>query len=103
MLNWLRNKKAQSGVFAQLGALGVGIATLAIVLTVGFLIMAQGKEQAIEIDCADPLNMSTCGESVAAISTLQEATADIPGWVPLIVIASIGAILLGLVALFRSR
>lgn len=33
--------------------------------------------------------------------TLANATQDLPGWVPLIVIAVIGTILLGLVALFR--
>lgn len=97
----LRNNKGQTGAFAMLGAMAVGIATLAITLTVAFLIMAQGREQAIGLDCTDPANMSTCGDSVAAISTMQEATADIPGWVPLVVIASIGAVLLGLVAMFR--
>jgi len=34
---------------------------------------------------------------------LQSAVDTIPGWVPLIIIAAIGSILLGLVALFRRR
>ena len=38
----------------------------------------------------------------AAIDKLQSAADDIPGWVPLVVIAVIGALLLGLVALFRG-
>jgi len=33
---------------------------------------------------------------------MTEAASDIPGWVPLIVIAVIGAILLGLVAMYRN-
>ena len=35
--------------------------------------------------------------------TLQNATDDVPGWIPLIVIAVIGAMLLGLVAMFRKN
>ena len=35
--------------------------------------------------------------------TLENATGTIPGWIPLVVIAMIGSILLGLVALFRRR
>ena len=38
-----------------------------------------------------------------ATSDLQNATQDIPGWLPIIVITVIGAILLGLVAQFRGR
>ncbi len=38
-----------------------------------------------------------------ATETLQNTTNTIPDWVPLIVIAVVGSILLGLVALFRRR
>lgn len=86
----LKNRKGQ--VFSQLGGLGVGIAGLAITLVVVFLILSQTA--ANETVAADN-NAST------AVATLQNATDDIPSWVPLIVIAVIGAILLGLVALFR--
>ena len=36
-----------------------------------------------------------------ATSDVQNATQDIPGWIPIIVIVIIGAILLGLVSLYR--
>ena len=36
-----------------------------------------------------------------ATTELRNATEDIPGWVPLIVIATIGALLLGLISMFR--
>jgi len=39
--------------------------------------------------------------ATSAITELQNATSDIPGWVPLIVITVIGSLLLGLIALFR--
>lgn len=84
--------KSKKGVLDNLSALGVGIAGLTITLVVVFLIMSQ---TAANTTVAADANAS------AAIDTLQNATDDIPGWVPLIVIAIIGSILLGLVALFR--
>ena len=96
------HKKGQ--VFGQLGALGVGIATLAIVLVVTFLIISQGRDQIQSIegfDCDNfsigaGLNSAACN----ATATLQEAVADVPPWIPLVVIAVIGAVLLSLVRLF---
>lgn len=87
----LMNKK---GIMNNLAALGVGIASLAITLVVVFLIMSQ--------TAANP-TVTADQNASAAIATLQNATDDIPGWVPLIVIAVIGSILLGLVALFRRQ
>jgi len=84
------DKKGQ--IFSQLSGLGVGIAGLAITLVVVFLIMSQTK--------ANP-TVAADVNATGALTTLQSAADDIPGWVPLVVIAVIGAILLGLVALFR--
>ena len=86
----MMNKKGQ--VFDQLAGLGVGIAALVITLVVVFLILSQtGANATVTAD----------GNVTAAVNTLTSAAATIPGWVPLIVIAVIGSILLGLVALFR--
>jgi len=95
-----------ASTFDQLGSLATGVAALAIVLVVAFLILAQGKTQVGSIEGFDPTNATQCATSVAcnATNTLTNAINDIPGWVPLVIIASIGAILLGLVAMFtRSR
>jgi len=81
-------------VFSQLSGLGVGIAGLAITLVVVFLILSQTGANATV--AADP-------NATAAINTLSTAADGIPGWVPLVVVAVIGAILLGLVSMFRSR
>ena len=83
-------KKGQ--VFDNLMGLGVGVAALAITLTVVFLILSETAANSTV--AADP-------NASAAIDQLQSAADDIPGWVPLVVIAVIGTILLGLVALFR--
>ena len=99
------NKKGQ--VFSQLSQLAVGVVVVAVTLVVGFLIMAQGKTQieGIEgVDC-DSKNASEAWTSQACNATdeLQNAMSDIPGWIPLVIIAFIGSILLGLVSLFRNR
>jgi len=85
-------KKGQ--VFSQLSGLGIGIAGLAVTLIVVFLIMSQAKANT---------TVAADGNATAAITTLQGAADDIPTWVPLVVIAVIGAILLGLVSLFRQN
>ena len=90
MKNMLGCKKGQ--IFEQLGGLGVGIASLTITLVVVFLILSQtGANATVAAD----------GNATAAVNTLTDAAADIPGWVPLVVVAVIGAILLSLVAMFR--
>jgi len=93
------NKKGQ--VFQQLGALAVGVVTVGIVLVIGFLIISQGRAQIVTIDDVNVSDTSTMTNSYNATITMANAMDDIPDWVPLIIIASIGAILLGLVALFR--
>ena len=98
----MMNKKGQA-VFSQLAALGVGIAGLVITLVVTFLIISQGRSQGASIEGIDYTNATSCATSDTcnATNVLTDAVGDIPGWVPLIVIAVIGSILLGLVSLFR--
>ena len=85
------NKK---GVFDQLGALGIGVATLVITLAVVFLILAQvGANTQVAAD----------GNASAATTTLTTAAATIPGWVPLIILVAIGGLILALVAVFGGR
>lgn len=91
-------KKGQA--LDMMGKMAIGIATLAIVLVVTFLIMANAKVQAGQISgvaCNDSMGDSACNST----KELQSAVDDIPGYVPLIVIAVIGSILIGLVSLFR--
>ena len=87
-------KMNKKGVFDQLGALGIGIATLVITLAVVFLILSQvGSNAQVAADA----------NATAAVNTLTAAAADIPGWVPLVVIVAIGGLILGLVAVFGRR
>ena len=86
------SKKGQ--VFDQLSNLALGVAGLTIVAIVVFLIMANlGANTQVAAD----------GNATAAVNTLTDAAADIPDWVPIVIITVIGGILIGLVAIFRGR
>lgn len=86
-------KMNKKGVFNQLSPLALGLVSLAVVLTVGFLIMAEfGANTQVAAD----------SNASAAIAETQLAMSDIPGWLGIIVIAVIGSLLLGLVRFFRS-
>ena len=87
----MRHKKAQIN---NLLPLVVSLVAIGITLVIGFLIMS---ETASNTTVAADQNAS------AAIDEVQGAMDDIPGFLPIIVITVIGALLLGLVAFFRTR
>lgn len=91
----MKNKKAQA--LNNLQALIAPLIGVAVVLVVGFLIMAEVKTQASTIE-----NDGGTGYAVNATRDVQLALDDIPGWLPIIIVAIIGAILLGLVQFFRT-
>ena len=87
-------KKGQIG---QLQNLIVPLIGIAIVLVVGFLIFAEAKVQILRGCTTSDCNTTAFN----ATSEVQNAMADIPGWLPIIVITVIGALLVGLVSIFR--
>lgn len=91
----------KGGVFDSLGAMATGIAVLAIVLVVVFLILAEGQDQIVSIQGINESDSTTFTTAYNASNTLTSAVADVPGWVPIVVIASIGSVLLGLVSLYK--
>lgn len=112
------NRKGQ--VMQNLGALGVGVAALAIVLVVTFLIMAQAntnmendgsicdnsslvynESQDLCTESDDPAVVGGLSNAYNATRTLTTATATIPNWVSIIIITAIGSILIGMVSMFR--
>jgi len=115
------NKKGQ--VMQNLGALGVGVAALCIVLVVTFLIMAQANSNMQADSSACPSgyvyqnstvgccvsgttlcsggNITGYSEAYNATGTLTNAAATIPNWVSIIIITAIGSLLIGMVAMFR--
>lgn len=104
----MRSKK---GVVDQLGALIVPLVVVGVVLAIGFLILAEVKDQALTSEqelsayqhCNGTVLNSSCGAAVNGTVDTIQAMGDIPGWLPIIVITVIGALLIGLVAMFRRR
>jgi len=78
----------------QLSGLIVGIASFAIVAVVVFLIMS---------NLAANSQVSADDNATQAVADMQNAADDIPDWVPLIIVAIVGALLLGITALFSRR
>jgi len=85
------NKKGQ---IEALVPLVISLVVIGILLVVAFLIFAQ---------VADNSTVSADSNATAAIEAVQEATDDIPGWLPIIVVVVIGALLIGLVSFLRAR
>jgi len=85
------NKKA---VIDQLAPVVIALVSLGIVLVVAFLVLAEIQDSS-----------SVHEDPNASNSTAQviDAMSDIPGWLPIIVITIIGALLIGLVSMFRRR
>lgn len=94
-------KKAQA--LATLQALLVGLAVIAMVLAVTFVMLAKTRAQIVSIDSVDETNASTFSIGYNATQTITESVADIPGWLPLVVIAIIGVAVLGIMALYSRR
>ena len=91
MKNLFKHKK---GVMDQLSDLAIGVVSVAIVLVVVFLIMAQVGANS---------QVVASGNATAAVNTLTGALATIPAWIPIVIVTIIGALLIGLVAIFRRR
>lgn len=93
------NRKGQA--FEQLGKLGLGVVTLAIILIIGFMVIAQGKDQIAETEGES--NVTACvSAGCNASDDLTGALDDFPGWVPIVIIVGIGVILIGMVKAFSK-
>ena len=87
----MNNKKGQ---IEALVPLVISLVVIGILIVVAFLIFAQvAANTTVQADT----------NATAAIVAVQEATDDIPGWLPIIVVVVIGALLIGLVSFLRGR
>lgn len=103
-------KMNKKGVVEQLQALIIPIVGIAIVLVIGFLIFAEAKDQVLNAANANPdvsgdtYSLSNCTTAGCnGTNDVVTAMAEIPGWLPIIIITVIGALLLMLVTKFRGR
>ena len=87
-------KMNKRGVLDQLVPLIIGLVVIGVVLAVGFLILSNiAANSAVVADA----------NATIAIAETTEAMAGIPGWLGVIIIVVIGALLIGLVSMFRQR
>lgn len=104
------NKKAAA--LEGLQNLVVPLVGVGIVLVVGFLIMSEAGSQAVSTESGTYANCNAfqnetnssgryCGYGVNGTISTINAMAELPQWLPVIVITVIGAILMGLIAAFR--
>jgi len=89
----MKNKKGQLG---ELQTLIIALVAAGVVLVVGALILAELNAQTVAQE-------SINGYAQNSTLEVQAALGEIPSWLSIIVITVIGALLLGLVQLFRSR
>jgi len=96
------NKRGQA--LDMLTKLMVGVASIAIILVITFLVISQGLTQIAATDGITNTS-DTVSRTVGynATLTVAEAVDDIPDWIPLVIVATIGAALLGITALFKRR
>ena len=85
------NKKGQ---IEALVPLIISLVVVGILLVVAFLIFSQVAANTTVVADAN---------ATAAIQAVQNATDDIPGWLPIIVVVVIGALLIGLVSFLRGQ
>ena len=98
----MKSLEKKGGSFGQLASLGLGIATLVIILAMTFLILAQTGDQAATT--AGYTNLTSCiSGSCNATKTLTTATATLPAWVPIIILIAVAGVILAMVAVFGSK
>jgi len=82
------------GVFGALISIVVGLAAFSIGATVAFLILA---------NLAANTSVAADGNATAAVATTTAAAATVPTWLGIIVIATIGSLLLGIVYMYMRQ
>ena len=90
-------KMNNKGQVEALVPLIMALIVIAIVLVVGFLIFAEVQDQ------TESIEGGTDGYGYNATQEVTNAMAAIPGWLPIIVVVVIGALLIGLVSFLRNQ
>jgi hypothetical protein len=91
----MKNKKGEA--FQLLVGMATSIAAIAVILVVTFLILASGRKEINSIEG------NTSAGYNATVSVTESVADGIPVFLPIVIIAGIGAVLIGLVSLFKNR
>lgn len=96
----LKSKKGQ--IFDQLSKMAIGVAVVALVIVVTFVILAQLGDQAADSDSASS-SFALCNSSACNTTrTVQSEMDQIPDWLGIAIITGIGIVILGMVQGFRK-
>ena len=95
-------KITKKGQVDALQPLIVSLVVVGIVLVVGFLIFHEVLARVVVIDSVTNTSESQ-SYGYNATRTVTNAMQDIPGWLPIIVVVVIGALLIGLVSFLRKQ
>lgn len=95
-------KKKGVAALDQLGDLGKFMAVFLIVTVVGLLIVATAKTQGVATE-GIVCNAVSGGHVCNTSNTVQKELGGLASWLGIIVVAVVGAGLLGLVMLFKGR
>lgn len=93
------NKKGQAG-FEKLIGFAIAIATLVIILIVTMMIAATGRSEVETLTGSNSTYQSA--EYNATVETV-DAAALVPTFMPIVVIAGIGAVAIGIIGVIRLR
>lgn len=95
-LSFFKNKhlsrRGQLNVLDSLSQLAIGAVVFGITIVVVFLMMGE---------LSTNTTVSADTNATAAVNTINNSLDDIPDWLPIIIIVVIGALLIGLVSVFR--
>ena len=83
--------KRKHGFIDQLKSVVIGIVILAIIIAVCFVILAQVKANT---------TVSADANATLAVNTLTQAMAQIPGWMPILILVVVGGLVIGAVMYF---
>lgn len=102
-------KMNKKGVVENLVPLVIGLVVVGVVLAIGFLILsniASNDALGFAAEAANGCNRTSvdaCSAAYNGTATTITAMAGIPGWLGVIIIVVIGALLIGLVSMFRQQ
>ena len=91
-------KITKKGQIDALQPLILTLIVVGVILVVGFLIFSQLRTQATAME-----TLGLVSYSVNASNAATNAMQDIPGWLPIIVVVVIGALLISLVSFLRGQ
>ena len=83
--------KRKHGFIDQLKSVVIGIVILAIIIAVCFVILAQLRANT---------TVSADANATLAVNTLTQSMAQIPGWMPILILVVVGGLVIGAVMYF---